>query len=195
MNLNFPLQFKFSFWLGMEVEVLDANYTQVAFIKQKLFDFREHTEIFTNPDKSKKLFNIRANRMIDWTANYIIEDNEKQLGYVRRHGFASLWKATYEIYNNENQHLYTIQENNGFIKVLDSMLSQVPFLSFFSGFFFNPSYSVVDLNEKLLFTLSKQPSFFSREFILKDESKTTLDNPELVFCSLIQMLCLERDRG
>jgi hypothetical protein len=195
MNFNFPLQFKFSFWLGVEVDVSDSQYNQVAYIKQKLFDFREHTEIFTSSDKSQKMFNIRANNIIDWTANYIISDNEQTLGYVRRHGFASLWKATYQIYDNNDRHIYTIQENNGFIKILDSMLSQIPVLNLLSGFLFNPSYSIRDLGGKVLYNLSKTPSFFSREFKLSDESNTSIDNPELVFCSLIQMLCLERDRG
>jgi hypothetical protein len=194
-SIRMPLTLKFSFWLGMEIKITDNSQNTVCFVKQKLWDFKEHTTVYSDDSKSKQLFEIKADRIIDWGANYMISTPEGQLGFVRRKGWKSIWKATYEIYDANSQHLYTIKEKNPFVKVMDALLEEVPILNMFSGFFFNPKYEVRDMNDKHIYTLAKIPRFFGREFTLIDESQNTIDNPELVLCSVIQMLCLEKARG
>ncbi|MGL4758674.1 MAG: hypothetical protein ACRCXZ_05030 [Patescibacteria group bacterium] len=101
----------------------------------------------------------------------------------------------YEICLPDGTHIFNIREDNGFIKFLDSFLSEIPFANLFSGFFFNPTYSISRLDGTKEYSLSKKPSLLSREFILEDTTGQTVDYPELVLLSLIQMICLERTRG
>lgn len=56
--------------LASQATVTDANGRVVLHTKQKLLKFREHVEIFTDNSRATLLAEIKANKVIDWSARY-----------------------------------------------------------------------------------------------------------------------------
>ncbi len=94
-NLNFPIQLTFNIGtLSNDFTARDADSRTVAFVKQKLFKLKEDISIYADESKAELLFNIKADRWIDFSAAYSITHADgKELGKIARKGWRSLWKA------------------------------------------------------------------------------------------------------
>lgn len=69
--LNFPLEFKFKIGtLANDFNVTDAGGSTIAYIRQKMFKFKEAVMIYNNDSKSQLLYQINADRIIDFNAVY-----------------------------------------------------------------------------------------------------------------------------
>ena len=163
-NLDFPLslQFKISTFTN-DFTVKDTYGTTVAYVKQKLFKFIEEITVFTDESQTTEAYRIKANKWIDFSAAYTFFDNQgKDIGKVARKGWASLWKANYEVYNTAQQQEFVIREENAWIKVLDGLLCEIPIIGMVSGYFFNPSYIISRQDGTAVARLKKEPSFWGR---------------------------------
>ncbi|MCS6909757.1 MAG: hypothetical protein NZM11_04205 [Anaerolineales bacterium] len=83
-----------------------------------------------------------------------------------------------------------IREENPWLKVLDSLLSEIPFL----GMFINPAY-IVELRGQPVLYLKKQPAVFEGKFTLHKTGEFGETEERLLIPSIIMMLMLERSRG
>ena len=196
-NLNYPLDFKFKITtLSSDFNITDTNGNYVAYVRQKMFKLKEDVVVFNNESKSQENFRIRANQWIDFNASYAITDSfGKNLGKIARKGMRSIWKATYNIFDQNDKQKYKVQEENAWVKVLDGMVGEIPIIGMFTGYFLNPSYIVHDNNGKEIYRLKKMPSFFGRKFQL-DQINDIPDHEEtLVVLSLMMMVLLERAKG
>lgn len=193
---HYPLNLKFKVTtLANDFVVTDAQNRTVSYVRQKMFKFVDEVDIYSDETKSSQTHKIKANKWIDFSAAYAITNHKQEnLGKVARKGWASIWKSKYEIFDAHDQHKFVIRERNAWVKVMDSMFGEIPLIGVLSGYVFNPKYDVKDLNNQVVFTLSKKPSFFGRKFEL---TKTTAKElPEdLILLSLKMMLILERRRG
>lgn len=90
---------------------------------------------------------------------------------------------------------YHVREDNAWVKVFDSLLGQLPVVGALTGYFFNPSYSVLDLNNKPVVQLKKEPSFFGRKFELSKLNEIDADDEERIILGLMMMVLLERRKG
>ena len=90
---------------------------------------------------------------------------------------------------------YSISEDNGWIKVFDSLVGEIPIIGMFTGYFLNPSYSVKDNNGQVLFTLKKMPSLIGRRFQLDRLVDIPDEDESLIVLSYLMMVLLERSRG
>ena len=136
-DINFPLDLTFKIaTIANDFVVKDANGTTISYVKQKMFKLLEDVTVYTNESQSSVLYKINANKWIDFSATYVFTNSVgAEIGRVARKGWASIWKTRYEIYDeNKNQDLL-IEEDNAWIKVLDSLLSQIPLLGIFTGYF------------------------------------------------------------
>ncbi|MFM9422396.1 MAG: hypothetical protein RIR06_857 [Bacteroidota bacterium] len=195
--MQFPLHFKFKITtLANDFTVQDNNGNTVAYVRQKMFKFVDEIMVYSNESKSELLYTIKANKWIDFNAAYAFTNSEgNELGKVARRGWASIWKARYEIYNEANENNLIIQEENPWVKVGDALLSEIPILGLLTGYLFNPAYVVKDQNDQVIYRLKKEASFFGRKFSLQrlsDQSETTDLQATL---SLMMMILLERRRG
>jgi uncharacterized protein YxjI len=195
INPAFPLTIKFSFWLGFEMKVADDSGNLLMFMRQKMFRLREHIEVFADENSKEKLYDIKTNKILDFSANYNIQSVDgKALGFLRRKGWSSIWSANYDICDADGEVLYKIKEANPLIKVLDALFSEVPILGIFSGYVFNPSYKLLDLQREEIYNLKKKPSFLSRIFTISKNTDNT-EHLELILLSYMMVLILERHRG
>jgi hypothetical protein len=108
----------------------------------------------------------------------------------------SIWKSTYEIYDENNKLEFNISEENPWAKFWDGLLSEVPLLSLFSGYFFNPRYVLKrEGSEDVVIRMSKEKSFFGRRFKVEKIANLQDGEDERVVLGLMMMSLLERRRG
>ena len=196
-NLQFPLQFTFKIsTLSNDFTVKDANGITVSYIKQKMFKFIEDISVYNDDSKSEVYYKIKADRWLDFSAAYNMTDRfGKALGKIARKGWASIWKARYEIYDENQQQDLLVAEENPWVKVFDALLCELPFLGLISGYFFNPSYIVTRPDGTQVVRLKKEASFFGRKFSVHKISDFQNGEEERLILGLMMMILLERRRG
>ena len=196
-NLSFPLQFTFKIsTFANDFVAKDVNEQTVCYIKQKMFKFIEDVSIYNDESKTETLYSIKADRWLDFSAAYNFTDHlGNYLGKVARKGWASIWKARYEIYDENNIQDLLVQEENAWIKVADALLMEIPFLAILSGYFLNPSYLVSRPDGTPVIRLKKEPSFFGRKFSVNKLNEFEKGEEERVVLGLMMMILLERRRG
>jgi uncharacterized protein YxjI len=196
-NLRFPLQLAFKIsTFSNDFTVRDQNQETVAYVKQKMFKLIENIAVYSNESQSTQQYSIKANQWLDFSASYIFRNSaDQEIGSVARQGWASLWKARYEVFDENKKQDLLIQEENGWVKVLDALLGEIPILSIFTGYFFNPSYSVARPDGTLVARLKKDASFFGRKFSVQKLAEFESGEEERIILSLMMMILLERRRG
>jgi uncharacterized protein YxjI len=190
--LNYPLALSFKIIaLAPQVRVMDASGNLVMYVRQKLLALREDVKVFADEQQQRQLFQIKADRIIDFSAQYnITAVGGGPVGAVKRRGMRSIWKATYDIKDAAGMDAGLIHEENAWLKVLDAFASEIPFLSMF----INPAY-LVDLRGQTVLYLKKQPAFFEGKFTLDKRGDFSDADEKLLIGSLLMMLMLERSRG
>lgn len=196
-EFDFPITFKFKLsTLSNDFSAYDSGGKLIAYVRQKMFKFKEAILIYADESKKDIRYKINADRIIDFNACYAFTDNaENPVGKLGRKGMRSLLKAHYEIFDNEGIHEYSIREENPWAKVFDALLCEVPLLGLFSGYLFNPRYVVQTTEGTLVARLSKQKSFFGRTFKLEKIQDLPQGDGERMMLALMMMVLLERRRG
>lgn len=197
-GLQYPLTLSFKILaLASQATVTDASGRTVLYTRQKLLKFKEHVEIWTDASQGTRLADIKANKVIDWSARYFSTDAQgAPIGSVGRRGWRSLWKAHYEVFNpGDNSTDFSIQEENGWTKVLDSLLGEIPILGIFSGYFLHPSYLATRADGSPAMRLTKQPAFWEGRFRIEKLADLTPREELNLLLSFLMMILLERRRG
>jgi uncharacterized protein YxjI len=195
--MNFPLNLSFKLLaLANQIYVRDANGNLLGYVKQKMFKLKEDINIFADEQQKQLLFNIKADRMIDWSANYSFTDNRgNYLGSIKRQGTRSIWKASYNIFDSSGNQVYKISEENAWVKVADALFNELPLVGILSGYVFNPSYVVSRMDGTPVSHLKKQPAMFEGKFQLVNLSPLSTEEETRIVLSILMMTLLERRRG
>lgn len=194
---QYPLELTFKLWaLAPQISVKDSSGGLVFYIRQKLFKLKEVINVFADEQRSQTLYTIKADRIIDFSARYNFSDaNGQPIGAVKRRGWRSIWRTHYDIFDGE-QVVFTIREENPWVKVLDALFAEVPILGLFTGFVFNPVFLVMrGESTNVVMRLEKKPAFLSRIFNIKQIDQLSDNEETQVLLSLMMMLLLERNRG
>lgn len=196
-DIKYPVSFKFNIGtLSNDFVAKDTLGVTLAYVKQKMFKLKEDILIYNDEGKSQIEYRIHADRWIDFSAAYSIKDkNGTELGKIARKGWKSIWKSEYELIDQHQKLQYHIREDNAWVKVFDGILGQIPIIGGFTGYFFNPSYSVLDLNNNAIVRLKKEASFFGRKFELSKLNDIDADDEERIILGLMMMVLLERRKG
>ncbi len=197
-GIQYPLTLSFKILaLASQATVTDATGRTVLYTKQKMFKFREHVEIWTDKSQGTRLAEIKANKMIDWSARYFSTDaSGSPIGSVGRRGWRSIWKAHYQTFNpGDETPDFSIQEENAWSKVADSFLSEVPILGMLSGYLFHPRYLATRSNGTEAMRMTKQPAFWEGKFKLEKLGAMTAREELNLFLSFMMLILLERRRG
>lgn len=194
-NLKFPLDIKFNIaTLSNDFTVSDANGQSIFYVREKMFSWRDAIKVYRDSSKKEELFQLRSNKLIDFQQTFTITDaNGNIIGKARRKTFKSFWTATFHIYDANDNHVFTIKERSGMVRMMDGMVGEIPVVSFFTGYIFNPKYVLTDLNGTEFMEVSKEPSFFGRKFKLNQYQSSQDDS--LFVLSFMMMLISDRNRG
>ncbi len=196
-NLQFPIRFRFKIsTFSNDFTATDATGKLLAYVRQKMFKFKEDILIYSDETKAQVNFRIKADRWLDFSAAYGFFDGQGQaFGKVVRKGWRSIWKAEYQLIDQNDNLQYHIKEENAWAKVLDAMFSEIPLIGIFAGYVFNPKYIVTDANGQIIVRLKKMPSFFGREFEIDKIAEFDTDDADRIMLGLMMMILLERRRG
>jgi len=194
--MNYPLNLSFKLLaLASQIYVRDAGGNVVLYAKQKMFKLKEAITIFADEGQTQPLFTINADRVLDFSARYhFAAMNGSPLGSIKRQGMKSIWKARYDIMEGENVVL-NIQEENGWVKVLDALIGEIPVVGMFTGYLFNPTYLVARVDGTPVMRLSKEPAFFEGKFKLEMIGQLHPQEEMRTVLGVLMMLLLERSRG
>lgn len=194
--MQFPLELTFKFWaLAPQLTITDSQNNVVLYVRQKLFKLKEVINVFADVQRSQPLYDIKADRIIDFSARYnFLDRSGVPIGAVKRRGLRSLWKAHYDVYEGDTVK-FTIQEENAWVKVFDSLFSELPIVGMFTGYVFNPTYLVNRADGSLVMRLTKRPAFLSRIFTIIQVNPLSDREQTQVLLSLLMMILLERNRG
>lgn len=196
-GMNYPLELTFKIVaLAPQLKVTDAAGETVCYVKQKLFKLREAVEVFTDETRTEKLCDIKADRIIDFSAKYTFYlTNGEAFGAVRRKGMRSLWRAHYEILDHDTPEL-EIREENGWVKVMDGFFGGLPIIGAFAGYLFHPVYLIKTIgSEEIMARVKKQPAFWEGKFTIEQTGNIDDGDQLRVMLSTLMMVLLERQRG
>src|SRR5688500_18716745 len=195
--MNYPIDLSFKILaLASQIYIRDENGNLIGYVKQKLLKLKEDINVYADESQSQLRFNIKADRVLDFSARYNFTDSRgNRLGSIKRQGMRSLWKAKYDICDSGDRQVYQINEEKGCIKVIDSLLGEVPVLGMFTGYFFHPAYIVSKADGTPVARMQKQPAFFEGKFRLSEIGDLPENDEVLVLLSVLTMTLLERGRG
>ncbi len=195
--MKYPLTLTFKLLaLASQIYIRDANGATVGYVKQKLLKLKEDINVFADENQTQILFNIKADRVIDFSAQYNFTDSQGAfLGSIKRQGMRSLWRTNYLIFDAQNRQLMEINEENAWIKVLDGLVGEIPIVGMFTGYVFNPAYIVSRMNQSPVARLQKQPAMFEGKFLVSTEAQFSEIDENIILLSILTMTLLERARG
>ncbi len=195
--MQFPLNFTFKITtISNDFRVNDATGAEVAFVRQKLFKLKEEVQVFNDESRSQLNFTVKANKWLDFSAAYVFYDNQqRELGRIVRRGWKSLWKSSYDIYDENQKQDFSVNEENPLVKVFDGLFGDIPILGMFTGYFFNPTYLVTRPDGTAIARLSKEKSFFGRRFSVDKLAEFESGEENRLLLGLMMMILLERQRG
>jgi uncharacterized protein YxjI len=195
--MNFPLDLRFKILaIAQQISVTDSAGRVVAYVKQKAFKLKEDVTVFGDEAQTRPLYRIRADRVIDFSAQYRIEDTAgAEIGTVQRQGMRSFWRAHYDVHR-AGQPVLTIREHNPWVKVLDGLLTEIPIVNLFSGYFLHPAYDInrADTGATVLWA-SKRAAFLEGRFEIDVSGPMNEEDERLGVLSILMVLLLERTRG
>lgn len=200
MNIQYPLQLNFKLIaLAPRIFVRDANGQSIFYVQQKVMALKEHVRVFSNEQMQQQVYEIKADRMLDFSARYYFRDmNGREVGSIKHRGMRSIWNATYEIYApGASEPTYKMTEDNPWVKVLDSVVSDIPVIGMVTGYVLNPTYTVYHLaTDTPVLKLKKEPAFFESSFsITKEDERLAGEHEERVLLGVLMAVQLERSRG
>jgi uncharacterized protein YxjI len=195
--MNYPIHFSFKILaIASQIYIRESSGNLLAYVKQKLFKLKEDINVFGDEGQTQLLYNIKADRVLDFSAKYNFTDARgTSLGSIKRKGMRSLWRASYEIYDASDSQVMKINEENGWVKVIDALVGELPIVGMFTGYFFNPSYIVSRVDDRPVARLAKQPAFLEGKFEMTRIGDMSEDEEPRVVLSLLTMTLLERARG
>lgn len=196
-SLDFPLAVSFKIIaLAPQIALTDARGHLIGYVRQKLFKLKEAVTIYSDVEQKNPVFRIAADRVLDISAQYRIEDaSGSPVGVLRRRGLRSIWSAHYEIYRSE-QLLLEIREENPWSKVADSVFGNLPLIGMLSGYFFHPAYRVSHVQSGApLVRVVKQPAMWEGKYTIERAGSGNPEDERLAVLCILMMLLLERSRG
>lgn len=189
---QYPLSLTFKLLaLSPQIRVEDATGRLILYVKQKAFKLRDEVTIFADEAQSVELYRIKADRMIDFSARFTITNRAGNvIGSIQREGMKSIWRTSFLIFDATGQQVGQFREDNPWLKLLDALLSEIPF----GRMIVNPSYHV-DFNGVRTITLHKRPSVVDRRFAVTNHTNMAPADEELLLTSLMMVTLVERSQG
>jgi hypothetical protein len=109
----------------------------------------------------------------------------------------SIFKASYNVMGDGDAITHHVKEDNGMVRVLDMLFREIPIVGMFSGYVFNPTYTLYQSGvEKPILHIKKLPAFFEGSFEISKVSEPMNDAEETrLLLAVMMMVLLERMRG
>lgn len=195
--MQYPLKMSFKLMaLTPQIYVRDSADETICYVKQKMFKLKEAVTVFSDDSQSSTLCQIKADRIIDWSACYhFIDNNGETFGAVRRKGMRSIWKARYEVLDENDNHISTIEEENPMAKVADTLLGQIPALGIATGYLFHPKYLLKSVSGEPCLRMTKESALWEGKYRIDKLIECDPVDELRSLMAFLMMSLLERKRG
>lgn len=195
--MQFPLKLTFKILaVAPQITVTDASGQTLFYVKQKLFKLKEAITVFSDASQTRELYKISADRIIDFSAKYHINDmSGREIGAIKREGMRSIFKARFDIFDGNGAHVLDINEESAFVRVMDAVFGELPVVGMLSGYVFNPTYLVTDMQGQVVMKIKKEPAFLETGFTLTQERPMSDEETLRAVLGAFMMVLLERVRG
>lgn len=184
--------------ISPQIFVTESDGNPVLYVKQKLLKLKEHVEVFTDKTREKKLCDIKANKVIDWSSAYNFTGAQgNSFGGIRRKGLKSLWRARYEIYSGDSDGTteFNVSEKSVLTRVIDGIFGGIPIIGLLAGYVAHPAYIVTDGSGKAVMRLRKKPALWEGKFSIESLSELSPTQQTRILVGLLMMVILEKNRS
>lgn len=112
---------------GGQFHVYDAHGQVVLFSRQKAFKLREDIRVYTDETEKEERLWIRARQIIDFSAAYdvLASQTGELVGTLRRKGFSSLLRDSWEFLDVQGQPVGKIMEDSMMLGLLRRFLTDL----------------------------------------------------------------------
>jgi hypothetical protein len=208
--LAYPLTLRFKLIaISNQFELVDQRGQTLGFVKQPWAKIKEAVSVYRDDTMKTLLFTIKADRILDLRAKYTIADAQGNvIGELQRHMVKSWFKSTYSLTVAQGGSdggfgkagaatnvAYSVTETNPWIKVFDSLISEIPILGSLAGYFLHPRYAVLDASRTERLEIRKRPSLFERKFDITALGGLQPGAEKALVLAALMMILLESKRG
>lgn len=97
-----------------QFQFYDANGNTLAFLRKKIFSWKDEIRVFTDETLSLELLTIKARKIIDWGSAFDVTDsiNRQKAGSLKRRGWKSLLRSEWLIADANDQEIGVIREKS-----------------------------------------------------------------------------------
>ncbi|HEY6350519.1 MAG TPA: hypothetical protein VI636_14020 [Candidatus Angelobacter sp.] len=115
------------FTLTPQFHFYDLSGNTLAFLRKKVFTWKDEIRIFTDQAQSMELLHIKARKIIDWGTAFDITDsiNHQKVGVLKRQGWKSLVRKEWTIMDANDQEIGRIQEDSMFLATVRRYLTNI----------------------------------------------------------------------
>src|SRR5215469_1669189 len=115
------------FTLSPQFLFYDLSGNTLAFLRKKVFTWRDEIRIFTDQTQSLELLYIKARKIIDWGTAFDITDsiNHQKVGVLKRRGWKSLVRSEWTIMDANDFEIGKIQEDSTFLAMVRRYLTNI----------------------------------------------------------------------
>lgn len=105
----------------------DLNGNTLAFLRKKVFTWKDEIRIFTDQTQSLELLYIKARKIIDWGTAFDVTDsiNHQRVGALKRQAWKSLVRKEWTIMDANDQEIGRIQEDSMFLATVRRYLTNI----------------------------------------------------------------------
>jgi len=203
-QFDYPLNLRFKLVaLAPRIIVTDAKGREVLFISQKVLKLKEDIRIYRTQQKEQEIFNIRAEKILDFDTRYNFYESttQKHLGSVKAKAWRTIWRAVYQIDEPLGDTTLFIREDNPWVKVADTLVGEIPVVGMFTGFMLHPAYTAYrgsdteDMSHPVM-RLTKENGFFEGVYTIDLEDQHMEPAEEIqTILSFMLMVQFMRRRG
>jgi hypothetical protein len=97
--------------------VQDQFGNALAFLRKKVFTWKDEIRVFTDESQSLELLRIKARKIIDWGTAFDVTDsiNSQKVGVLKRRGWKSVLRREWTILDALDQEIGRIREDSAML--------------------------------------------------------------------------------
>ncbi|HSM85568.1 MAG TPA: hypothetical protein VLT16_05430 [Candidatus Limnocylindrales bacterium] len=115
------------FALAPKFFFFDQQGNVTAFLRKKVFSWKDDIRVFTDETRSFELLRIKGRQVIDFGASFDVTDSfsGQKAGTLKRRGWKSLLRAEWDILDAAGQEIGKIREDSAFRAALRRLLGHI----------------------------------------------------------------------
>jgi hypothetical protein len=177
--------------LGAAFHLKTGDGRLLAYSKQKAFKLREDIRVYADEAMTVELLYIQAAQIVDWSAAYHVTDSQtgEQIGTLRRKGWSSVFRDSWEILDPEGDLRGRVIEDSGWKALIRRMVDWSAFLI--------PQTFLIQVGDQTVATMRQNHNAFAPKFFvdLGLDADGLLPRP-LAVATVVLLLAIEgRQQG